>query len=79
MKYTPLVRINEQMPELNYLIAMDACTITGGMFSVDSPLAVCGVNKLMKVDIYIPLCHFRPKAVIDRIIKFRKNHRTLEA
>nr|WP_242055080.1 hypothetical protein [Nostoc flagelliforme] len=52
------------MPELKYLIAMDACTITGGMFSVDSPLAVCGVNKLMKVDIYIPVCHSRPKAVI---------------
>jgi NADH-quinone oxidoreductase B subunit len=33
MKYAPvLVRIYEQMPEPKYVIAMGACTITGGMF-----------------------------------------------
>jgi NAD(P)H-quinone oxidoreductase subunit K len=73
MKYAPnLVRIYEQMPEPKYVIAMGACTITGGMFSVDSPTTVRGVDKLIPVDVYIPGCPPRPEAVIDAIIKLRK-------
>lgn len=73
MKYTPtLVRLYEQMPEPKYVIAMGACTITGGMFSMDSPTAVRGVDKLIPVDVYIPGCPPRPEAIIDAIIKLRK-------
>jgi NAD(P)H-quinone oxidoreductase subunit K len=73
MKYAPiLVRLYEQMPEPKYVIAMGACTITGGMFSVDSPTAVRGVDKLIPVDLYIPGCPPRPEAIIDAIIKLRK-------
>jgi NAD(P)H-quinone oxidoreductase subunit K len=73
MKYAPnLVRLYEQMAEPKYVIAMGACTITGGMFSVDSPSAVRGVDKLIPVDVYIPGCPPRPEAVIDGIIKLRK-------
>ncbi|WP_017315699.1 NADH-quinone oxidoreductase subunit NuoB [Mastigocladopsis repens] len=73
MKYAPnLVRLYEQMPEPKYVIAMGACTITGGMFSVDSPTTVRGVDKLIPVDVYIPGCPPRPEAVIDAIIKLRK-------
>ena len=40
MKMGPaLVRLYEQMPEPKYVIAMGACTITGGMFSADSTTA----------------------------------------
>ena len=43
MKMAPgLVRLYEQMPEPKYVIAMGACTITGGMFSADSTTAVRG-------------------------------------
>ncbi len=73
MKMAPaLVRLYEQMPEPKYVIAMGACTITGGMFSVDSPTAVRGVDKLIPVDVYIPGCPPRPEAVMDAIVKLRK-------
>ncbi|WP_422614688.1 photosynthetic/respiratory NAD(P)H-quinone oxidoreductase subunit K [Merismopedia glauca] len=73
MKMAPaLVRLYEQMPEPKYVIAMGACTITGGMFSVDSPTAVRGVDKLIPVDLYIPGCPPRPEAIMDAIVKLRK-------
>lgn len=73
MKYAPaLVRLYEQIPDPKYVMAMGACTITGGMFSADSPTAVRGVDKLIPVDVYIPGCPPRPEAVIDGLIKLRK-------
>lgn len=73
MKMAPaLVRLYEQMPEPKYVIAMGACTITGGMFSVDSPTAVRGVDKLIPVDVYLPGCPPRPEAIMDAIVKLRK-------
>ncbi len=73
MKMAPaLVRLYEEMPEPKYVIAMGACTITGGMFSSDSTTAVRGVDKLIPVDLYIPGCPPRPEAIIDAIVKLRK-------
>ncbi|XP_051145760.1 NAD(P)H-quinone oxidoreductase subunit K, chloroplastic-like [Andrographis paniculata] len=73
MKMAPsLVRLYEQMPDPKYVIAMGACTITGGMFSTDSYSTVRGVDKLIPVDIYLPGCPPKPEAVIDAITKLRK-------
>jgi NAD(P)H-quinone oxidoreductase subunit K len=73
MKMAPaLVRLYEQMPDPKYVMAMGACTITGGMFSTDSPTAVRGIDKLIPVDVYIPGCPPRPEAIMDAIIKLRK-------
>lgn len=73
MKMAPaLVRLYEEMPEPKYVIAMGACTITGGMFSTDSTTAVRGVDKLIPVDVYIPGCPPRPEAIFDAVIKLRK-------
>ena len=73
MKMAPaLVRLYEEMPEPKYVIAMGACTITGGMFSSDSPTTVRGVDKLLPVDLYIPGCPPRPEAIFDAIVKLRK-------
>ena len=72
-KMAPVVRqVWDQMPDPKYVLAMGACTITGGMFSTDSPTAVRGVDKLIPVDAYIPGCPPRPEAIIDAIIKLRK-------
>ena len=73
MKMAPsLVRLYEQMPEPKYVIAMGACTITGGMFSTDSYSTVRGVDKLIPVDVYLPGCPPKPEAVIDALTKLRK-------
>lgn len=73
MKMAPaLIRLYEEMPEPKYVIAMGACTITGGMFSTDSPSTVRGVDKLIPVDLYIPGCPPRPEAIFDAVVKLRK-------
>lgn len=73
MKMAPsLIRLYEQMPEPKYVIAMGACTITGGMFSTDSYSTVRGVDKLIPVDIYLPGCPPKPEAIMDAVTKLRK-------
>nr|YP_009427128.1 NADH-plastoquinone oxidoreductase subunit K [Matteuccia struthiopteris]ASU95821.1 NADH-plastoquinone oxidoreductase subunit K [Matteuccia struthiopteris] len=73
MKMAPsLVRLYEQMPEPKYVIAMGACTITGGMFATDSYSTVRGVDKPIPVDIYLPGCPPRPEAITDAVTKLRK-------
>nr|YP_010849704.1 NADH dehydrogenase subunit K [Lobelia heyneana]WGH10980.1 NADH dehydrogenase subunit K [Lobelia heyneana] len=73
MKMAPsLVRLYEQIPEPKYVIAMGACTITGGMFSTESYSTVRGVDKLIPVDIYLPGCPPKPEALLDAITKLRK-------
>lgn len=73
MKMAPsLVRLYEQMPDPKYVIAMGACTITGGMFSTDSYSTVRGVDKLIPVDVYLPGCPPKPEAIIDAVVKLRK-------
>ncbi|CAN6472619.1 unnamed protein product [Victoria cruziana] len=73
MKIAPsLVRLYEQMPEPKYVIAMGACTITGGMFSIDSYSTIRGVDKLIPIDVYLPGCPPKPEAIIDSLTKLRK-------
>nr|WOL38330.1 NADH dehydrogenase subunit K [Utricularia gibba] len=57
------------MPEPKYVIAMGACTITGGMFRTYYYSTVRGVDKLVPVDVYLPGCPPKPEAVIDAITK----------
>ena len=68
-----LKRLYEQMPEPKYVIAMGACTCGGGMFCETSYSVVKGINKIIPVDIYLPMCPPRPEALIDAIRKLQKN------
>jgi NAD(P)H-quinone oxidoreductase subunit K len=73
MKMAPAtLRLYEQMPDPKYVIAMGACMISGGMFSMDSPTTVRGADKILPIDVYIPGCPPRPEALMDAIIKLRK-------
>lgn len=69
-----LLRLYQQMPEPKYVIAMGACTCGGGMFT-DSYAVVNGIDKIIPVDIYLPMCPPKPEALLDSIIKLQKKIR----
>lgn len=67
-----LLRLYEQMPEPKYVIAMGACTCGGGMFAETSYSVVNGIDKILPVDIYLPMCPPRPEALIDAVRKLQE-------
>lgn len=69
-----LLKLYRQMPEPKYVIAMGACTCGGGMFH-DSYSVVQGVDKILPVDIYLPMCPPKPEALLDALIKLQKEIR----
>ncbi len=69
-----MLKLYQQMPEPKYVIAMGACTCGGGMFT-DSYSVVKGIDKVIPVDIYLPMCPPTPSALLDAIIKLQKKIR----
>ncbi len=70
-----LLKLYQQMPEPKYVIAMGACTCGGGMFT-DSYAVVNGIDSIIPVDIYLPMCPPKPEALLDSLIKLQKKIRT---
>ena len=68
-----LLRLYEQMPEPKYVIAMGACTCGGGMFAENSYSVVKGIDKIIPVDIYLPMCPPKPESLLDAIRKLQQN------
>lgn len=71
IKMAPVARrIYDQMLEPKWVIAMGACSSSGGVFS--NYAVVQGADKFLPVDIHVPGCPPRPEALIHGIIKLQR-------
>ena len=66
-----IVRLYNQMPEPNYVVAMGACASGGGPFK-EGYNVVSGVDKYIPVDVYIPGCPPTPQALLNGLITLQK-------
>jgi NADH-quinone oxidoreductase subunit B len=67
-KMAPVLRqIYDQMPSPKWVLAMGACSSSGGMFN--NYAVVQGVDHVVPVDVYLPGCPPRPEMLIDAILE----------
>jgi NADH-quinone oxidoreductase subunit B len=66
-KMGPVLRtIYDQMLEPKWVIAMGACSSSGGIFDTYSVLQ--GIDEIMPVDVYVPGCPPIPEGLIHAIL-----------
>jgi NADH-quinone oxidoreductase subunit B len=71
IKMAPVCRrIYDQMLEPKWVMAMGACSSSGGMFA--NYAVVQGADKFMPVDIHVPGCPPRPESVVYGFNKLQR-------
>jgi NADH-quinone oxidoreductase subunit B len=63
-------KIYDQMPDPKWVIAMGACTSTGGMYRSYS--VVQGIDQFLPVDVYAAGCPPRPENLINAVMEIQK-------
>ncbi len=67
-----LQMLYEQMPGPKYVLAMGACTISGGPFVYDNYAVVRGAENVIPVDVFVPGCPPRPEALFHGLLTLRE-------
>ena len=69
-KMAPIMRrVYDQMPDPKWVIAMGACSSSGGIFN--NYAIVQGADHIVPVDVYVPGCPPGPEMLIDASFKLR--------
>lgn len=63
-----LVKTYNATPDPKLVVAVGACACSGGIFR-DSYATLNGIDRLVPVDVYVPGCPPRPKAILYGILK----------
>lgn len=63
--------IYDQMPDPKWVVAMGACSISGGLYAKDSYNVLQGIDDIVPVDVYVPGCPPRPETLIQGFVLLR--------
>jgi NADH-quinone oxidoreductase subunit B len=67
-----LKRMYEEMREPKFVVAVGSCASTGGMFSMEGEHQLCGLDKFIPVDLFIPGCPPRPESLIHAVLRLQE-------